>query len=100
MRTVPNRLERGEDVYEWFRTVLLPCLFIHDGYGGRTAPLGDQVYTGYGSDYRVTPLQIRQLRMSEREYHPSPPTLALKPEIQTRGISGPEKDLYLPKINK
>ena len=61
-------LEKETNVCDWISTVLLPPLTALKYYHGEELPLQDQYYTDELLNYRATPLQIRQLRVSEGSF--------------------------------
>ena len=58
-------LNKTTDVYEWINTSLLPPLVALENYNGQYHNLEDQAFTDELTDYRIMPLQIRQLRVLE-----------------------------------
>ena len=58
-------LNKTTDVYDWLTKKLLPPLVALEMYNGERYILEDQSYTDELTDYRVMPLQIRQLRSPE-----------------------------------
>ena len=58
-------LNKTTDVYNWLEKRLLPPLVALKKYNGEDHILEDQAFTDELTDYRIMPLQIRQLQVPE-----------------------------------
>ena len=58
-------LNKTTNVYNWLEKKLLPPLVALKKYNGEDHILEDQAFTDELTDYRIMPLQIRQLRVPE-----------------------------------